>query len=933
MAALFSKGNNYCLLLFIFFLTPNSFAQETKKTELDSIYSLQADFYRAKKYKNIIELSHYAQSIKLENSQDSIMMARVTSYIGYANNSLNRFYESIDGFNEALKYIPKEKNEAYAKSKYYILFGLMTRYYSLKRYKKALSIIEDLEQILYEGYYQSDHSNIQLLNRKFKIYSILGYFDKAKEIAENIKRVITSSKTLKGDKLKSAWINYYNTKLLAHYYEALHIKKKQRDYDFVLKQITPQIKANIKKLDSIYENTETLKNPKSQRQIWNLSKYVGTLYYTSDYYKQIDDFETALKYIEKVISLSKKANEPIRNVTEFLRFKANIYRNLGDNTKALALVDSIERNFDSEKFNLNDIHVFKGDLYAREKQLDSTLFYYKKTVDFMHNSNEILNSDFSNFSSRYQFPSDAKQLDHISYMLMKNFNDNATAIEFSKNLNHIAYNEFIEGHENLDLSLGNKQLFYDILSKKIYLNKDNFKKKNEFINNLENISNRIAWNKFSQSRDIIKLPIIDSIEEIEYEIRKQLVRAKNEKRLEQKDSLSIKLKLHQNRVAQNYSTISSHTQDNFDIINFQKSLHKDQVVLKYLFFLDQFAVIQITKNNITWDLKPWEAQEKKLVKDHLYKLKNPQISLDFKTELTHLLIPESSLKFNSIVIVPDTPIYNLPFETLWYKDDYLIEEKTIHYSSHLRFLFFEDHKVEDNPHATIFAPDYPQGETTLVTRSAPVFLEGAQKEAKALEKFFPSNLYIAEKATKENFVDYKSDGNILHLAMHASLDEYEPVLSHFNFSNNEKLYLEELYALKIPAELAVLSACNTGVGKVEEASGLATLQRAFNYAGTKATIASLWEVPDESTSQIMISFYKNLKKGETKSKALQNAKIEYLENTKISKLKHPYYWAGFVLYGDNSAITEESNLIYLVIGIVLILSILIVLFLKKRKQT
>jgi CHAT domain-containing protein len=250
----------------------------------------------------------------------------------------------------------------------------------------------------------------------------------------------------------------------------------------------------------------------------------------------------------------------------------------------------------------------------------------------------------------------------------------------------------------------------------------------------------------------------------------------------------------------------------------------------------------------------------------------------------------------------------------------------------LRFLFFEDENIAEDTKVTIFAPDYPKDDTALVTRSAPVFLEGAQKEAEFLKELFPSNLYMGNIATKNNFVKYKSDGNVLHLAMHASVDKNNPVLTHFNFSNNEKLYLEELYALNIPAEMAVLSACNTAIGEGDDVSGIASLQRAFNYAGAKATIASLWEVPDESTSKIMISFYENLKKGYSKSEALQKAKKEYLTNTQISKLKHPYYWAGFVLYGADSPISQTNHTWIWLITITVILFIILIFVYKSRKR-
>jgi CHAT domain-containing protein len=233
----------------------------------------------------------------------------------------------------------------------------------------------------------------------------------------------------------------------------------------------------------------------------------------------------------------------------------------------------------------------------------------------------------------------------------------------------------------------------------------------------------------------------------------------------------------------------------------------------------------------------------------------------------------------------------------------------------LRFAFFEDTvKTANKKKITIFAPNYSKSGASQNIRSSSMSLKGAKEEAKILEELFLSKAFIGNSATKENFVAHKAEGDILHLAMHASVDENETTLSHFNFSNNEKLFLEELYALKIPADLAVLSACNTAVGKEDGSLSIGSLHRAFNYAGTTATIASVWEVPDEATSKIMISFYKHLKEGKPKSVALQQAKIDYLNETDNARLKHPYYWAGFVLYGTDNPVIEKSYILWYLFG-------------------
>ncbi|MEL6988581.1 MAG: CHAT domain-containing protein, partial [Bacteroidota bacterium] len=120
----------------------------------------------------------------------------------------------------------------------------------------------------------------------------------------------------------------------------------------------------------------------------------------------------------------------------------------------------------------------------------------------------------------------------------------------------------------------------------------------------------------------------------------------------------------------------------------------------------------------------------------------------------------------------------------------------------------------------------------------------------------------------------------------------------------------ELCNMNLNAQLAVLSACNTGSGSYKKGEGNMSLSRAFNYAGVPTTVHSLWKVPDEATSSIMLKFYEGLKNGLRKDEALKNAKSSYLENNVIPERAHPYYWAGFVLNGNESPILIEAKTSY-----------------------
>ena len=144
----------------------------------------------------------------------------------------------------------------------------------------------------------------------------------------------------------------------------------------------------------------------------------------------------------------------------------------------------------------------------------------------------------------------------------------------------------------------------------------------------------------------------------------------------------------------------------------------------------------------------------------------------------------------------------------------------------------------------------------------------------------------------------------------------------------------ELYNLQLNAELVVLSACNTGTGQVNKGEGVRSLARAFHYAGASSLIASLWSAPDQTTKDIAIKFYQHLKKGYSKDKALQQARIDYLQNANTSpEYAHPSYWAHLVAIGDMEALNVgTNNWIWLTAGLGLLIICFLILQKKNRSE-
>jgi tetratricopeptide (TPR) repeat protein len=184
-------------------------------------------------------------------------------------------------------------------------------------------------------------------------------------------------------------------------------------------------------------------------------------------------------------------------------------------------------------------------------------------------------------------------------------------------------------------------------------------------------------------------------------------------------------------------------------------------------------------------------------------------------------------------------------------------------------------------------------------------------EVRSIKSLLGGNEWLDKEATKKVFTDNASKKSILHLAMHGFLDTHDPLNSGLIFSRETPTdttnYLTgyDLYATQLKAKLGVLSACNTGDGQLKGREGIMSLARSFAFAGCESLVMSLWSVPDKTTSDIMVKFYENLKQGQPKDIALQNAKLFHLKNAEPSR-RVPNNWAAMVVIGNVEALTWEG---------------------------
>jgi CHAT domain-containing protein len=283
-----------------------------------------------------------------------------------------------------------------------------------------------------------------------------------------------------------------------------------------------------------------------------------------------------------------------------------------------------------------------------------------------------------------------------------------------------------------------------------------------------------------------------------------------------------------------------------------------------------------------------------------------------------------------LIIVPDGELAHLPFETFllqaanqgepdYMKLDYLIKHFKISYN-YSATLWKEDKerkKSINNGQVLAMAGNYDLELDSLKkglrlsnyyrNRAGLQPLEAAQREVRVLSQEFQGYFGFDEGASERMFKEKAADYAVIHLAMHGCLDKKHPILSSLIFTEdgdsieNSLLQAYEISSLKLNADLVVLSACETGFGTFEKGNGIASLARSFMYAGASSMVVTLWQVNDYVTAKIMKDLYSNLSDGMTKSEALQQAKLNFMQGASDIG-QHPAFWSPFVLVGNDAPI-------------------------------
>ena len=606
----------------------------------------------------------------------------------------------------------------------------------------------------------------------------------------------------------------------------------------------------------------------------------------------------------------------------------------------LADANAVKDQFNSSKFS---IQLIKARILAESGALKAAQALTKQTIEQILFEKTSKKVSFS--KAKFEMVQDLGSDNFINifavsghlYLDFYEQTKDKSQLRDAKNLFSIAaklLNEYyLRGEYNESLNYY-QQLITDGILKSLVLSKADFNEKKDLINLVErNASQHLikAYDQKLKRSNSKNNGYIDQLNALKQELSYYQKLQKTEKKYEQRiNSINTEIKQLTKQISLTEKNYNLFNTSNFDLDDVLNTLGKDEQLLKYYVTDEHIFIVQLNKTNIY--IKPilYNTDIKKQIEGFITQSK--QVNSAYQknaSSLFKILIPNNLAK--NLIIIPDGILNYLPFESLYNKisNKYIVQEHIIAYDYALpMWLLRKQLKTSfyANTQLAAFAPNYG-GDVDLTRNASFKDLKFAKQEAEAISKLFDGDLYNAKLATKKSFVSQMDKYDVFHLSMHSQLYEDDFNQSFLLFSNNQKLYFSELYGMNIPAEMVVLSACNTGNGLLKSGEGIMSMSRALTYAGVKSAVVSLWQVPDKETAEIMLSFYQNLKNGQSKAEALANAKSKFINNNPMKN--HPFYWAGFIINGDSAAIHHNYTWWMIASAFVVALGFLVFIFRKR----
>src|SRR5438132_665713 len=385
-----------------------------------------------------------------------------------------------------------------------------------------------------------------------------------------------------------------------------------------------------------------------------------------------------------------------------------------------------------------------------------------------------------------------------------------------------------------------------------------------------------------------------------------------EKSHERLEGLQEKVQSHEKELLRTLRELPAHERENatleapadFSLAKLQAHLPQDATLVEYFVAGDRLVAAVITRENIHiqpvtvlsraahfLQLLRFQLSKFRMGSEYVRRFEEPLLRATHShleslyDELVAPLRPYFQGKH--LIFVPHGPLHFLPFHALRNGEEYLCDAFTVSYApSATVFSWCQEKSASASENSLIFG---------IADERAPQILQEAQSVASLLPR---ASLYVGDHATSSVLREQGPQSGLLHLATHGVYRQDNPMFSGIRLGDGY-LNLYDLYQMRLNARLVTLSGCATGMNFVAAGDELLGLQRGLFCAGATTLLLSLWDVHDQSTSQLMQFFYRDFLRTGNMAGALQHAMQELRREN-----PHPYFWAPFVLVGKLSDSTR-----------------------------
>lgn len=674
---------------------------------------------------------------------------------------------------------------------------------------------------------------------------------------------------------------------------------------------------------------------------------IGNIYWSKgDVYFRSGDNLLAQEMYDKALFLFEKAGNVVGEGTIYWS-KGDIYFSTGNISKAIEMYDKALPFFEKVRVPIGqgDVYRRKGEIYFSVQNYATAIEMFEKALSLYTKISAIEQEAYALIGKAKVLNKQGKKEEALnlfekSISNLEKIRTQTPSSEMKRTFMEKLYDQYDEA---ADFMLENK--YYDRAFKYVELMKSRvfLDRLSEGLVSLE----KGITPELKQKRDdlVSKLSILSKEmsdaagkddEKKSKEIKEQYQKIQNDF-----EELLVKIRLNNPLYA------SVQYPEPLSLKDLQENvLRKEDLLLRYFVSSDTVYIFVISKgdfNVIKLELKADQLQ--KIVQDYLLSIeeKNSREIRRYGIKLYGQLFKplESNIKDRKeIIVIPDGELAKVPFELLIMDDrvakkpHYLLEKYRVKYiqsasilailRKHYRrnsgagnFIGFGDpvydsEDLEKEKTATSPSADLQEDVIGDISRSRYrtaggilTRLKGSGEEVNTISGLFKKQsqkcvIYLRQEANETNAKAREiKEFDYIHFSCHGILgDDFQGlVLSQLPQSAEDGyLTLNEIMNCDYNAKLVVLSACQTGKGKMEKGEGVTGLTQAVMYAGTPSVIASLWNVDDISTKELMVGFYKYmLEEGATKEEALRKAKLDLLKSKKYSS---PFFWGAFVMYGE-----------------------------------